>query len=203
MAAPPCALPVQAPPPLRSVSTRWHRRPAGAAVCPPPRPGYGILPSPGRPRAIASLMAGGGAGCRTPGRCGPARPDGLAAVRIAAISRPFGRISESPADPWPPVAPIVLACGCARSSRRAAMVSPWGELRPWRAVVGGVGGEAIARAASDDPTARHLPPVSCGKRRAHDAPGKLRRGPRAAAAGVLLLISLLASWNWPAAKDKL
>ena len=127
----------------------------------------------------------------------------LAAVRSAAISRPFGCISESPAEPWPPVAPIVLACGCARSSRRAAMVSPWGELRPWRAVVGGVGGGAIARAASDDPTARHLPPVSCGKRRAHDAPGKLRRGPRAAPTGVLLPAFAAGCWNWPAAKEKL
>ena len=137
---------------------------------------------------------------------GPVRP--CAARRpcragTVAISCPFGRISESPADHGPPVAPIVLACGCARSSRRAAMVSPWGELRPWRAVVGGVGGGAIARAASDGPTARHLPPVSCGKRRAHDAPGKLRRGPRAAATGVLLPAFAAGCWNWPAAKEKL
>ena len=122
--------------------------------------------------------------------------------RIAAISRLFGRIIESPADHGHPSrhrARLRLRA----ASRRAAMVSPCGGLRPAWSFVGGVVGEAIARAASDGPTARHPPPVSCGKRRAQDAPGKLRRGPRAAAAGVLLLISLLASWNWPAAKDKL
>ena len=91
---------------------------------------------------------------------GPVRA--LPAVLIAAISRLFGRISESPADHGHPSrhrARLRLRA----ASRRAAMVSQWGGLRLAGAVVGGVVGRAIARAASDGPTARHLPPVSYGR----------------------------------------
>jgi hypothetical protein len=121
-----------------------------AAVSPPPRPGCGILPPPGRPRAIAALIGwgrrrgsdSGPAALRglpalpsaadaaaRPGRC-RARPCVRHVVRIAAVSRPIGRTPESPADQATRRAAVLVAALLRRGVTPGGAGQPMGRASP-------------------------------------------------------------------------
>jgi hypothetical protein len=188
----------------------WRRSCAAAFFTPTPTL-VGILPPRAAPCAAGFALAVGGFCGRLRSRCslrGAERAlpfDDQRCCRFLAISGRIASISIIPLQPRPCVAPIVLAWGCARPSRRTARGLPLGGFAcvvRLSSVVPATAGPLrllppppapIARSNQEGKTSNHRQMTS-------QPAGDVAAGSLAGSPGwCASLVFLFAAWLWPAA----